>query len=74
MVFHFLPSRKQSVHVLRPRVHNRVLPDRAVRRRHCVGGGAAQKFLSKIPEKISIYPQNFLMTFVVIENCNKAIK
>jgi len=24
---------------------------------------AAKKFLSKVPEKISFYPQNFLMTF-----------
>ena len=28
-------------------------------------------FSSKIPTKISFYPQNFLMTFLVIENCNK---
>jgi len=26
---------------------------------------------SKIPETISFYPQHFLMTFLVIENCNK---
>jgi len=26
---------------------------------------------SKVPEKISFYPQNFLVTFLVIENCNK---
>src|SRR6218665_3391689 len=32
-----------------------------------VGGGAAlaaKNFFSKIPEKISFYPQNFLMTFL----------
>src|SRR6218665_1415773 len=50
---------------------------RAVRRRHCVGGGApvnfgrrrrrrgaawaAKNIFSKIHEKISFYPQNFLM-------------
>ena len=45
--------------------------NRAVSRRHCVGGGvgaskisaAAKTFSQKIPEKISFYPQNFLMTF-----------
>src|SRR6218665_2694896 len=50
---------------------------RAVRRRHCVGGGAPVNFgrrrrgaawgtkssFSKIHEKISFYPQNFLMNF-----------
>ena len=48
---------------------------RAERRRHCVGAGApvnfgrprrgagGQKSFSKIPEKISFYPKNFLMTY-----------
>ena len=34
--------------------------------RHCV-----KNIFSKIPEKISFYLQNFLMSFLVIENCNK---
>jgi len=57
-----------------------------VRRRHCIGGGApvnfgrrqrrgaawaAKTFFSKFPKNISFYPQHFLMTFLVIENCNK---
>jgi len=43
--------------------------NRAVRRRHCVGGGAPpvpknrRKFFSEISKKISFCPQNFLMTF-----------
>jgi len=32
-----------------------------VRRRHCVGGG--KDVFSKIPDKISFCPPNFLMTF-----------
>src|SRR6218665_420489 len=28
-------------------------------------------FFSKIPKTISFYPQNFLITFLVIKNCNK---
>ena len=53
------------------------------RRRRCPAGpkissawaarrGRRKEFFSKIPEKISFYPQHFLMTiFLVIENCNK---
>jgi len=71
----------------------RIFPhgSRALRRRHCVGGGApvnfgrrrrapgpksrrrrgvgGQKinFVSKVPENISCYHQNFLMTFFAID-------
>jgi len=31
----------------------------------------AKRIFSKISKKISLYPQNSLMTFLVIENCNK---
>src|SRR6218665_1269063 len=58
-----------------------VIVSAGTRRSILVGGGAAgpkklaaaakKCFFSKIPEKISIYPQNFLMTFLIIENCNK---
>src|SRR6218665_913280 len=53
----------------------------ALRRRHCVGGGApvnfgrvqsqkiggGKKFCSKVSERISFYFQNFLLTFLVID-------
>jgi len=51
----------------------------AERRSILVGGcGAARRgrpnFFSKISENFLFYPQNFLMTFLVMEKCNKITK
>ena len=35
------------------------------------GVGGQKMLVPKIPEKISFYPQNVRITFLVIENCNK---